>query len=85
LRAHYSDGLAAYRARRWDEATSALKAALAAVPSDGPCRVLLTRVESLRDNPPSADWDGSWRLDQKSQATGPTDVGILSNGVRGVH
>jgi class 3 adenylate cyclase len=85
LRTHYSDGLAAYRARRWDEATSALKAALAAVPSDGPCRVLLTRVESLRDNPPPADWDGSWRLDQKSQATGPTDVGILSNGVRGVH
>ena len=37
LRAHYSDGLAAYRARRWDEATSALKAALAASPGDGPC------------------------------------------------
>ena len=30
LRAHYSEGLAAYRARHWDEATSALKAALAA-------------------------------------------------------
>ena len=84
LRAHYSEGLAAYRARHWDEATSALKAALAAVPADGPCMVLLTRVESLRDNPPPADWDGSWHLDQKNQATGPTDVGILSNGVRGV-
>ncbi len=75
LRAHYSDGLAAYRARRWDEATSALKAALAASPGDGPCMVLLTRVESLRDNSPPADWDGSWRLDQKSPATGPTEVG----------
>src|ERR1700691_340691 len=32
FRAHYSDGLAAYRARRWDEATSAFKAALAAAP-----------------------------------------------------
>ena len=84
LRAHYSEGLAAYRARHWDEATSALKAALAATPGDGPCMVLLTRVESLRDNPPPADWDGSWRLDQKSPATGPTDVGRLSNGVRGV-
>jgi class 3 adenylate cyclase len=69
LRAHYSDGLAAYRARHWDEATSALKAALAAAPGDGPCMVLLTRVESLRDNPPPADWDGSWRLDQKNPAT----------------
>ena len=66
LRAHYSEGLAAYRARHWDEATSALKAALAAAPGDGPCMVLLTRVESLRDNPPPADWDGSWRLDQKN-------------------
>ena len=75
LRAHYSEGLAAYRARHWDEATSALKAALAAAPGDGPCMVLLTRVESLRDNPPPADWDGSWRLDQKNPATGPTDVG----------
>jgi class 3 adenylate cyclase len=75
LRAHYSDGLAAYRARRWDEATSALKAALAAAPGDGPSTVLLTRAESLRDNPPPADWDGSWRLDQKDPATGPTRLG----------
>jgi len=73
LRVYYSDGLAAYRARRWDEATSALKAALAAAPGDGPCMVLLTRVESLRDNPPPADWDGSWRLDQKNPTTGPAD------------
>ena len=73
LRVYYSDGLAAYRARRWDEATSALKAALAAAPGDGPCMVLLTRVESLRDNPPPADWDGSWRLDQKNLTTGPAD------------
>ena len=74
LRAHYAEGLAAYRARHWDDATSALKAALAAAPGDGPCMVLLTRVESLRDNPPPADWDGSWRLDQKNPATGPTDA-----------
>jgi class 3 adenylate cyclase len=73
LRVYYSDGLAAYRARRWDEATCALKAALAAAPGDGPCMVLLTRVESLRDNPPPADWDGSWRLDQKNPTTGPAD------------
>jgi adenylate cyclase len=75
LRGHYSEGLAAYRARHWDEATSALKAALAAAPGDGPCMVLLARAESLRDNPPSAGWDGSWHLDQKSSATGPSEVG----------
>ena len=71
LRAHYSEGLAAYRARHWDEASTALKAALAVAPGDGPCMVLLNRVENLRDNPPGADWDGSWRLDQKNPATGP--------------
>jgi adenylate cyclase len=65
LRRHYSEGLAAYRACRWDEAASALKAALAAAPGDGPCMVLLTRIDSLRGNPPPADWDGSWHLDQK--------------------
>jgi adenylate cyclase len=65
LRAHYSEGLAAYRARHWDEAASALKAALAAAPGDGSCMILLARVERLRDNPPPAGWDGSWHLDQK--------------------
>jgi class 3 adenylate cyclase len=77
LRAHYSDGLAAYRARHWDEVTSALKAALAVAPGDGPCMVLLARAERLRDNPPSVDWDGSWHLDQKSRATGPSELGSL--------
>jgi hypothetical protein len=47
-------------------------------------RALLSRLESLRDNPPRADWDGSWQLDQKNPATGPTGVGKLSNGIRGV-
>ena len=65
LRTHYSEGLGAYRARRWDEAASALKAAMAVAPNDGPCMVLLTRIESLQRNPPPADWDGSWHLDHK--------------------
>jgi adenylate cyclase len=69
LRAHYSEGLAAYRARRWDEAANALKMALAAAPRDGPCMILLARLESLRENPPPANWDGSWRLDPKGIAT----------------
>ena len=67
LRAHYSEGLAAYRERRWDEAASALNVALAAAPDDGPCKVLAARTKSLRDNPPPADWDGSWRVDQRDR------------------
>ena len=65
LRTRYSKGLAAYRARNWDEARRAFNAALEAVPADGPSTTLAMRVESLQANPPAADWDGSWYLDHK--------------------
>jgi class 3 adenylate cyclase len=65
LRERYAEGLAAYRERRWDEAREALRAALEAVPGDGPSLALARRVEDFRDNPPPADWDGAWQLDQK--------------------
>jgi adenylate cyclase len=65
LRTRYSEGLAAYRARQWHEARSALTAALEIVPGDGPSHTLLGRLESMERNPPATDWDGSWRLDQK--------------------
>ena len=65
LRARYSEGLAAYRARDWDQARRAFKAALEAVPFDGPSTTLAERVDSLQANPPAADWDGSWHLDHK--------------------
>jgi adenylate cyclase len=65
LRRHYSEGLTAYRARRWDEANNAFNMSLETVPRDGPSLALLSRVKTLRNNPPPADWDGSWRLDQK--------------------
>jgi class 3 adenylate cyclase len=65
LRTRYSEGLAAYRARNWDEASRAFNAALEAVPADGPSTTLAMRVESLQANPPAADWEGSWYLDHK--------------------
>ena len=65
LRERYAEGLAAYRARRWDDARRAFQAALEAVPGDAPSMALLQRVENFQVNPPAADWDGSWRLDQK--------------------
>lgn len=65
LRAHYAEGLAAYRARRFDEARAAFNAALEAVPGDGPSRTLLARIAQFEANPPDAGWDGAWRLEQK--------------------
>jgi class 3 adenylate cyclase len=58
----YAEGLAAYRARRWDEARQAFGAALAAVPCDGPSQVMLERLTQMERNPPGDDWDGSWSL-----------------------
>jgi adenylate cyclase len=65
LRSSYSEGLAAYRARRWDQARSAFDAALAAAPGDGPSMALAGRIGHLQANPPADDWDGSWYLDHK--------------------
>lgn len=65
LRERYSAGLAAYRARNWNEAAQAFRLALEMVPDDGPSIVMARRVESLQANPPADDWDGAWRLDQK--------------------
>ncbi len=65
LRTRYSEGLAAYRARRWSEAETALNAALEIAPGDGPSQALLRRIKSMEKDPPAADWDGSWHLDHK--------------------
>jgi class 3 adenylate cyclase len=65
LRTSYSEGLAAYRARRWDEACSAFAAALEIVPTDGPSMTFLARIATLQQDPPPADWDGAWHLERK--------------------
>jgi class 3 adenylate cyclase len=65
LQERYAEGLAAYRARRWDDARHALSAVLEAVPGDLPSMALVKRIDDFLANPPAADWDGSWRLDHK--------------------
>jgi class 3 adenylate cyclase len=65
LRSAHAEGLAAYRARHWDDARNSFNAALKASPSDGPSRTLLSRIETLQANPPPADWDGSWQMEHK--------------------
>jgi class 3 adenylate cyclase len=65
LRARYAQGLAAYRARRWDEARSAFTAALNAEPEDGPSLTMLKRMDAFVAAPPAVDWDGAWHLERK--------------------
>jgi class 3 adenylate cyclase len=65
LRTRYLEGLAAYRARRLDEARIAFSAALAAAPGDGPSTALLARLDGFAQVPPPAGWDGAWHLESK--------------------
>jgi class 3 adenylate cyclase len=65
LRDHFSEGLAAYRARRWDEARHAFAAALEAAPGDGPSMTFIRRLDGFAANPPGDSWDGAWHLEQK--------------------
>jgi adenylate cyclase len=65
LRAHFSEGLAAYRAQRWREARHAFEAALLVMPDDGPSITFIKRIDRLIAAPPSEGWDGSWHLERK--------------------
>jgi class 3 adenylate cyclase len=65
LRARYSDGLAAYRAQRWEDARRAFEAALEAIPDDGASMTFIKRIDKWKAAPPGDDWDGSWHLERK--------------------
>jgi adenylate cyclase len=65
LRDRYAEGLAAYRARRWDDARSAFEAALKTVPGDGPSLTFVKRLEFFARTPPGDGWDGAWHLERK--------------------
>ena len=65
LRTHYEEGLAAYRAQKWSEASRAFDAALKAVPDDGPAMTLALRVKDFQMNLPASDWNGIWQFDHK--------------------
>ncbi|MBI2788186.1 MAG: HAMP domain-containing protein [Elusimicrobia bacterium] len=55
----YEHGLTAYREKRWDDAESALRSALAALGEDKPSSLLLGLLDGLRREPPSDGWDGT--------------------------
>jgi adenylate cyclase len=65
LRAHFSEGLAAYRTQRWREARHAFEAELLVMPDDGPSMTFIKRIDRLIAAPPSEGWDGSWHLERK--------------------
>jgi adenylate cyclase len=65
LRARFAEGLAAYRAQRWEDARRAFEAALLAIPGDGPSMAFIKRIDRLVATPPGEGWDGAWHLERK--------------------
>jgi adenylate cyclase len=61
----YAQGLAAYRARRFQDAAECFAAALAVAPGDGPAGALLDRCRAFADNPPTDAWAGEHVLTEK--------------------
>ena len=65
LRDTFAEGLAAYRRQDWCAASAQFEACRRLVPDDGPSAVFLERIARLREEPPSAGWDGVWHLKTK--------------------
>ncbi len=61
----FNDGIAKYRAARWDAAIGAFKAALRLNPHDKLSEIYIERCETLKANPPPGKWDGVWVMEEK--------------------
>src|SRR5580704_3993807 len=61
----FAEGLAAYRARDWDQSERCFAQCLAVMPTDGPATVFHRRIKLLRGKTLPTDWDGVWQLTDK--------------------
>lgn len=61
----FEKGLGLYREARFEEALRAFEGALAIAPDDGPSKTFVERCRHFLEQPPSADWDGVWRMKEK--------------------
>jgi adenylate cyclase len=61
----FEAALDAYFARDFDDAIQKAETILASYPDDGPSKTLITRSKFWKENPPPADWDGTWVFTKK--------------------
>jgi adenylate cyclase len=61
----FKDGLAAYRARKWDKAIALFGKVLALHEDDKPSKLYIDRAQKLKASPPPDDWSGVWIMDSK--------------------
>lgn len=61
----FAEGLAAYRSQSWDLAQAQFSECLKMDPGDRPSQLFIARLQHFREHPPSPDWDGVWRFQEK--------------------
>ena len=61
----FKDGVAKYRAGKWDAAISAVRKALQLHPADKLSEIYIGRCETLKANPPEGEWNGVWVMEEK--------------------
>lgn len=61
----FTEGVAKYRERHWDEAISFFEQALEIDPIEGPSAVYIERCREFQAAPPTEDWDAVHNLDSK--------------------
>ncbi|NQZ08333.1 MAG: GAF domain-containing protein [Algicola sp.] len=62
---HFKDGIQKYRLGEWDSAIAAFEQVLALNRQDALTEIYIERCHYFKDNPPSDDWDGVWRMTSK--------------------
>jgi adenylate cyclase len=61
----FEEGLALYRAQKWDEAIKCFKNCLELDPKDGPAEIFMKRCSHLKQDSPGANWDGVFVMKTK--------------------
>ena len=64
-RDQFEEGLAAYRSQSWELAQARFSECLNILPADRPAKLFLARVQHFKGHPPSPDWDGVWKFQEK--------------------
>ena len=60
----WNEGLSAYRAGNWEIAEAKIKEVQMKMPTDGPSKTLLGRIDEMKKTPREG-WDGVWRFSEK--------------------
>ncbi len=62
---YFKDGIARYRAGKWDAAIGAFQEALSLHPGDKLSQIYIERCHYLKEHPPADDWAGVWVMASK--------------------